>query len=102
MDFGEYSKGKNFAAGSGLPEGDTYIKIEKLQVEEEEFEGKMRWKLEGEMSKDNKEFSKANYFVPKTVMGLLQGLSESEAKIVRVTRTGLKLNDTSYTAVKVE
>lgn len=93
MKASEYVKQKEF--DFGLPQGDTIIELDAVEVEEATFvtsDGKEKptWKLvfpNGEA-----------YNVPKTVMANIKAFVEKGVKRVRVTRTGTQLA-TRYTVV---
>ena len=92
MNLKSFVEGKEFSTGSGLPEGDTNLDVGRVQVSEDEYEGKIRYKLvDGDKV----------YFVPKTVMKGIQQVVAEGKKTARVTRQGLTMNDTSYTVVGV-
>ena len=91
MNLTEFVKDKDFKTGSGLPEGDTEINLVKDSIEEVQHkEYGLRYKI----TQKDKE-----YLVPKTVMNGLQKVIEEGFLKARVTRSGLTLNDTSYTVV---
>jgi len=95
MNLKDFVKEKKFSTGSGLPEGDTVIDLVSTQVEEfKNDEGKVSYKLTLN--------SGVVFYVPKTVMKKTQELSGKGFSVVRVTRSGLTLNDTSYTVVGIE
>ena len=95
MNLKEFVKEKKFQSGSGLPEGDTVLEVNNIDVEEvKNDEGKISYKLtlgNGDVR-----------YVPKTVMKKIKSLVEQGKDKVRVTRSGLTMNDTSYTVVGVE
>jgi len=93
----EFEK-KDFQGGEGLPNGDTVVDFETLEIEptEIEYDGEKKTRYLLKVNDDEQ------YFAPKTVMADLKQIQlEGKFTKARITRTGEKL-ETKYTVVGVK
>lgn len=91
FDYLQTKDEKTFAAGSGLPEGETVFDLRETTVEEiTGVDGKPRWRLG---------VGNSQYVVPKKVLfSMKKAVSEGKTKM-HVVRQGTGLKDTSYACV---
>ncbi|KKL59079.1 hypothetical protein LCGC14_2218960 [marine sediment metagenome] len=97
MKLKEYVEKNDFVTGKGLPQGDTILNINEVDVLESEYDGNPRFQLkwkEGDVEHE--------YYVPKGVLADIKKLAADGAVNIRVTRTGTTKSDTRYTVIKVE
>lgn len=82
------------SAMTGLPQGDTFLKLEELDVDSvTTSDGNKRYKLtEGDKT----------YYVPPSVMEKIVEAQKEGLAEVRVTRSGTGKTDTNYTVVGVD
>ena len=93
-----YLKTESFGSDAkGLPEGETVLELDKVEVEEAsvEFDGKARKRFILHVGDD------AFWVGPKVMKGIQRCVKELGAKKVKVIRQG-KGKETSYVVVKVE
>ena len=92
----EYAKTQQL--GSGLPQGDTFLDLEKTEFEETTY-----IPLDGPARPTTKiKTEDHEYFVPKSVVSELVKLAQTGKTKTRITRTGTTKNDTKYTVVSTE
>lgn len=98
-EFFESKTYKDAGFGKGLPQGDTFFELAKLNIEpvEKDFDGKKRTSYSLKEEGSNEEF-----FVPISVVKNIEGVYRKAVfPFVRVTRTGTGLKDTFYTVLGV-